>query len=102
MKVLSANELANEIDAFLKRENPTLFAGAGVGAYAGLPAWRQFMELLADFSQKYDPDSATLIRKRAENGHYLEAASVYKTCQIPEGEKYKGLSAPFQTAFDAA
>jgi hypothetical protein len=96
MKALSPDELAIEINEFLKKNNPTLFAGAGVGVQAGLPSWQQFMALLADFCQEYDPESATLIRTRAEKGNYLEAASVYKTSSIPEGEKHKGLSAPFQ------
>lgn len=103
MKVLSAQELSTEIDEFLKRNNPTLFAGAGVGVRAGLPTWQQFMDKLATFAQNFDTETASLIKKRASNCHFLEAASVYKTCpEIPVGERYKGLSAPFLNIPDAA
>jgi len=102
MKILSPHEISKEIDEFLKRDNPTLFAGAGVGARAGLPTWNGFMTMLAQFSRKYDPITADLIEKRASKGQFLEAAAVYKTCSdIPVGEKYKRLSEPFQKIPDA-
>lgn len=103
MEILSPKEISSVINEFMEHDNPTLFAGAGVGAYAGLPTWGEFMNSLAEFSQKYDPDTANLIQKRSKSGYYLEAASVYKTCpEIPEGEKYKGLSLPFRTVPDAS
>ena len=93
---LNQQELSQVINSFLQGVNPVLFAGAGVSAHAGLPTWSEYMEHLASYAEKYDSDTATLIRKRAKNGYYLEAASVYKTCpEIPEGEKYNGLSEPF-------
>lgn len=96
MDPLSAQSLSDVIVDFLQRTNPTLFAGSGVGAHAGLPTWEQYMELLAVYAHKYDPDTANLIRKRFQKGYFLEATSVYKSCpDIPDREKYKGLALPF-------
>lgn len=73
-----------------------LFAGAGVSARAGLPDWAGYIEQLAHIAAEYgDPDSASLIRKRVEKRQWLAAASVYKTADIPAGERLKRMAAPF-------
>ena len=99
MQPLTPKELSTEILNFLlKGNNPALFAGAGVGARAGLPDWPQYMELLALAADPQDPLTAGLIRKRAASGHFLEAAVVYKSCpDIPIGDRYRQLSEPFRT-----
>jgi len=74
----------------------TLFAGAGVGGRAGLPSWRQFVLGLADATEQYDPDTAFLMRKRAEAGSLLNALDVFGICElIPEGTRLQLLAAPF-------
>ena len=97
MSPLDANRISDTIYKFLTTSNnPALFAGAGVGARAGLPTWLQFMEHLATVASNYDPLTGELIRRRAESGHYLSAAVVYKTCpQIPRGEMHKQIATPF-------
>jgi hypothetical protein len=97
MSPLDANGISDTIYKFLTTSNnPALFAGAGVGARAGLPTWLQFMEHLAAVANNYDPLTGELIRRRTESGHYLNAALIYKTCpQIPRGEKYKQIATPF-------
>ena len=48
MGSLDAEGVFNEIMNYITTaKNPALFAGAGVGAHAGLPTWPQLMEHLA-------------------------------------------------------
>ena len=55
MSILDAKEISDTIYEFLMtRNNPALFAGAGVGERAGLPTWSQFMEHLARVVDDYD------------------------------------------------
>jgi hypothetical protein len=73
-----------------------LFAGAGVGVRAGLPDWLNYIDHLADVSKANgDADSAALIRKRLQKNQLLGAATVYKTADIPAGERLRQLAAPF-------
>jgi hypothetical protein len=92
-----ATSLVESIEAALAQPNPVLFAGAGVGRRVGLPDWYGYMEALAAECERFnDSLSAQLIKQRVSRGHFLEAATVYKTCDsIPEGERWKGLAAPF-------
>ncbi len=98
MPALDVSTLAEGITAHLARENPLLFAGAGVGCRVGLPTWYQYMEHLACACERFeDKLSAALIRQRTKDGQFLEAATVFKTCNlIPEGERWKELAAPFR------
>jgi hypothetical protein len=97
MLLTNVAEVSDTILDFLNRsENPALFAGAGVGAHAGLPTWFEFMEHLSTVTRIYEPLSADLIRKRAESGNFLGAATVYKSChEIPQGELLKQMVIPF-------
>lgn len=99
MPVLDEEEVGKAIYDFLTtRENPALFAGAGVGVKAGLPTWSQWMEHLADVAAHYDSLTGDLILKRANGGHYLSAAAVYKSCpEIPCGELYDQLVASLRS-----
>ncbi len=94
---MTVEELAESMKKALDRNNPTLFAGAGVGKRIGLPDWADFMELLAQGCDEYrDQTSGTLIRERTQRERCLEAATVFKSCdQIPEGERWKILSREF-------
>lgn len=98
MSTLDSKKISERIYEFLKnKENVALFAGAGVGARAGLPTWTEFMEILAKEAEKYEPDASALIRKYAEQGHYLSAATTYKICpNIPLGEKLEKIAFPFR------
>lgn len=97
MSTLDAKGISDAMYEFLKTsKNPALFAGAGVGARAGLPTWPQFMEHLATVAGNYESLAGALIRKWTESGQYLSAAAVYKICpEIPRGELYKQLAIPF-------
>lgn len=90
--------IAEAIQKFLKRPNPVLFAGAGIGCRVGYPSWGQYIEELAVTCEEFrDPESAVLIRKRLQQGNYLGAATVFKTSTlIPEGERWRRLALPFQ------
>jgi len=80
-----------------------LFAGAGVGARAGLVEWKGFISHLASVAEQYEPETAGLIKKRYRHGLLADAAHYYKCCLlIPKGELYKQLAWPFrQDAYDA-
>jgi len=97
MLLMGADKVSDTVCKFLTTSNnPALFAGAGVGAHAGLATWSQFMEHLATVASNYDPLTGELIRRRSESGHYLSAAAVYKSCpQIPRGELYSQVAVPF-------
>ena len=99
MSVLDAKGIGEVIYEFLTtNKNLALFAGAGVGAQAGLPTWPQLMEHLAKVVDSYEPLAGQLIRKRTKSGYYLNAAVVYKTCsEIPRGELYEQLAIPFRS-----
>jgi hypothetical protein len=99
MAILSKEELTSRIIDFVRQKGSCLFAGAGVGRKAGLPSWSEYLEHLARVADLYEKETAVLIRKRVKTGHYLEAAELYKECiEIPNGEKYRGLAAPFISA----
>jgi len=94
----SDNDIADFIYKALSAENPTLFAGAGVGCRAGFPDWPSYIEYLAQMCDTQgDQASAALIRERAARSNLLSAATVYKTSDvIPVGERWKGLANPFE------
>ena len=96
--IKTAEQLAESIDQLLRRQNPVLFAGAGVGCRVGLPDWNAYIESLAAFCEaRGDSGSAMLVRERLKRGSYLKAASVFKTSDaLPVGELLKALAAPFR------
>lgn len=80
----------------LSGERPILFAGAGVGARAGLPDWGRFVSHLTSVASKYEKETATIMEARARAGLLADAVFYYKKCPlIPEGEKWAQLAAPF-------
>ena len=60
--VAGVEALARTISDLFKAQRLTLFAGAGVGAIAGLPDWRKYMESLASTAELYEPETAALMR----------------------------------------
>jgi hypothetical protein len=103
MKLLDTEGVSKEIAEFLRTaKSPALFAGAGVGAKANLPTWLELMEHLALIAEKYEEiETAQLIRKRYKAGHYLNAATIYRTCpSIPKGEIYNQVASKFNNAID--
>ena len=80
---------------FLGQPNAILFAGAGVGARAGLPLWDDFMGSLADAAAEYEPGLAEAIRSRIQDGDYGEAGSLFMKCKMPAGEKDRAKSRRF-------
>ncbi|MBC8417884.1 MAG: hypothetical protein H8E10_04750 [Desulfobacterales bacterium] len=90
------SKLATRIKDFVSKASSCLFAGAGVGQKAGLPSWEKYLEHLAIIAESYEKETAQLMRKRISSRLFLEAADLYKMCpEIPKGEKYKQLAAPF-------
>ena len=95
--VATVDALAHTISDLFKAQRLTLFAGAGVGAIAGLPDWQQYMESLASVAQSYEPETAALMRARMRADLYAEAAHYYKTCAlIPHSDKFQRLVEPFK------
>jgi hypothetical protein len=96
-----ANRLAQSIIDVASIPRTILFAGAGIGARVGLPDWSEYIEYLAKTSEANgDEDSALLIRKRVAKRQWLAAASVYKTADIPVGQRLKEMAAPFLQKID--
>jgi len=104
MSGMKAAAVGDALYEFLtSRRNPALFAGAGVGMRAGLPSWSELIEHLATVADSYDSLTAQLIRKRLQDGHFLNAAVVYKSCpEIPVGEKYRQIAMPFHAPPDSS
>ncbi|MDQ8209147.1 SIR2 family protein [Coraliomargarita sp. SDUM461003] len=95
---MNNNEIASIIDKFTSQGNSVLFAGAGVGCRIGLPTWGEFIKHLAlTCENNNEPEEAALIRKRLNDGKYLEAATIFKTCtSIPVTLRYKALTELFK------
>src|SRR5437762_2743479 len=86
----STDHLVRSIIDIVSARRTILFAGSGIGARVGLPDWSEYIEQLATTSElSGDKDSALLIRKRVAKRQWLAAASVYKTADIPAGERLK-------------
>jgi len=77
---------------FLNQPNAILFAGAGVGARAGLPLWDEFMQSLADAAGEYESGLAEAMRVRIREREYAEAGSLFMKCRMPAGEKERAKS----------
>lgn len=91
-------ELGKTLAALLQQEPTVLFAGAGVSARAKLPVWSSYLEYLAQVIEPKERLIADLIRKRINEDSFLLAAHYYKTCtEIPKGERYEKLAAPFKS-----
>lgn len=83
---------------FRASENPILFAGAGVGARAGLPIWAEYLDNIADEVIAHDPICGQLMKKYVKEGHLTKAVSVMMISpDIREGEKYTFIAAPLKT-----
>jgi SIR2-like domain len=96
---LPIEELAQKIVAFVRRPQPLLFAGAGVGVHAGLPDWYQYLNHLVIVAERYEPQTAQLMRLRVDQQLLSEAVSLYKRCPvIPDAESFAELAAPFGPA----
>ena len=102
--MLSTDELADKIVGFFSRSQPLLFAGAGIGARAGLPNWYEYLDHLVAVARRHEPATAELMRVRIEQVLLTEAASLYKRCPlIPAAELLEQLAAPFATErYDAS
>lgn len=98
MKVLHYEQLSKVILDFACNGRPVLFTGAGVGKKVDFPLWQEYLSGLADVCAEHgDEDSANLMRKKLAAGHLVGAAGVYEDCQdIPIGERWKKLAAPFR------
>lgn len=98
MEYLDTEGVSKEISEFFSTaKSPALFAGAGVGAKAGLPTWPELMEHLAKVTEQHgELETAELIRIRYKSGHYLNAATIYKSCPtIPIGEIHSQIANQF-------
>jgi SIR2-like domain len=96
---MNLEEIGQTLRDFIAQPRSVLFAGAGVGCRVDLPGWADWLDTLASVCTEFDDDpSATLIRARVQQGDYLGAATVYKTCRnIPVGERLARMAAPFRT-----
>lgn len=86
-------ELANTVGA----GDALLFAGAGCSALIRIPVWGEYLKSLADEAERFEPETAALMRKRITTGDYLAAATLFKRfLKAPPGEIYAALSRPFR------
>jgi hypothetical protein len=95
MAPLDRGGVESAVVDFLNQANAILFAGAGVGARAGLPLWDEFMQSLADVAGEYEGGLAEAMRVRIREGEYAEAGSLFMKCRMPAGEKDRAKSRRF-------
>lgn len=81
---------------------PILVCGAGCSARAMIPTWVDYLDHLAAFAHRHEPDLASLMRKRVREGAFLVAATLFKRfLSAPPADKLAALSEPFrQDAYD--
>ena len=93
MSTLTPEALSLKIVSLASQPRSVLFAGAGVSARVGIPAWGSLLEGLSAVCQEYgDVASSTLIKAKVHDGDFLSAAAIYNLCgKIPKGERYKRL-----------
>ena len=98
--VLNEDDVSQFIFNFITtKKNPVLFAGAGVSAYAGLPNWSQFLELLANHLKKKDPMASALMMEYIGSGHFCEASNTYKNSpHLLDNEKFPIIEEIFKSA----
>ncbi|MCF8121981.1 MAG: SIR2 family protein [Desulfarculaceae bacterium] len=83
------DNLTETLRNFFDRDNPCLFAGAGLSARANLPTWGDFLDELASLAGRYDGDTSLIMRKRIEGKDFLRAADYYMLCDlIPKNIKF--------------
>jgi hypothetical protein len=96
MNTMSTEDLGRAICEVASTRESILFAGAGVGKRAGLPDWKEYIEHLTVVAEKYEKETATLMRLRYSSGLFTVAISLYKACPlIPQGVKLDELAIPF-------
>lgn len=100
----NATDLGHYLAGLFEERDITLFVGAGASLRAGLPSWVSYLEGLAVVAEKYEPETAAIMKSRIKAGQMAEAASYYKKCAlIPAKEKLLKLAEPFaDTKFDAS
>jgi hypothetical protein len=82
---------------FQKSRLPVLFAGAGVSARAGLPAWSAYLRALGAAAAEYDEYTKFFIDKAVSEGALSDAATYYMLCrQMPEASKLRELVRPLE------
>lgn len=104
MEGRSASEtLKDKLVSVIQPGESVLFAGAGVGARAGLVDWKNYLRTLAREAGKHEKAVEKLMLSRIKAKQYLNAAHLFKrVLQIPEGERYRILSEPFVSSrYDA-
>jgi len=86
-------EIHEELARTVEAGDALLFAGAGCSALVGIPVWGEYLEFLAETAQRFEPETAALMRKRIATGSYLAAATLFKRIlQAPPGEIHEALS----------
>ena len=88
----SAEPVALAVGNFFSRRRPALFAGAGVGARAGHPDWRLYVDRLAEVADQYEAETASIMRRRIESGNFPDAVQYFKQAPIPVGEIHRHLA----------
>ena len=68
-------EIYEELATTVAAGDTLLFAGAGCSALLGLPVWGQYLETLAATAERFELETAALIRRRIAAGEYLKAAT---------------------------
>lgn len=82
---------------FAEAELPVLFAGAGVSARAGLPAWKAYLTTLAGAASTFDVGTKYMMDKQIAEGKLDLAASYFYLCDdIPQATRLAELIAPLE------
>ena len=90
-------EIYEELASAVAAGDTLLFAGAGCSEVLGLPVWGQYLESLAATAERFELETAALMRRRTAAGEYLKAATLFKRIlQAPSGEIHCALSQPFK------
>ncbi len=92
----SFESVAVAVEEFFSRRRPALFARAGVGARAGHPDWRLYVERLADVAEQYEAETASIMRRRIASGDFPSAVQYFKQAPIPVGEIHSHLATALQ------
>jgi len=88
-------DTAKEIFPELYKGNISVFAGAGVGAEAGLPGWSAALYELSAFIRNYDRSISEIMAQRIRDGNFSQAAQFYYMANTTEENKIQGLEQVF-------